>query len=132
MIGPQEFAVRCAQIAATERGHAAHRGLDLLTNEVLRDLGYGEGIAIFEAAVARWHEETHTYPYPAACPNCEEAAASAITALQARVVELEEGLEPCAFMLEAVTTQLRSWGIEPAVNVEFALSKARSLSSREG
>lgn len=53
------------------RGHEAHRALDLLTNDVLRELGYGEGIDIFEAAVAHWHAEAHPYPYVGPCPDCE-------------------------------------------------------------
>jgi CelD/BcsL family acetyltransferase involved in cellulose biosynthesis len=42
---------------------------------VLRDLGYGEGVAIFEAAVARWHGEADPYPYIAPCPDCEPSVA---------------------------------------------------------
>jgi len=68
---PQQFADRCREIARTMRGHEAHRALDLLTNDVLRELGYGEGIEIFETAVAHWHAETHPYPYTAPCPDCE-------------------------------------------------------------
>lgn len=70
-MSPDEFASRCRQIVATKRGHEAHRALDLLTNEVLGQLGFGEGIQIFERAVARWHEAGDPYPYPTPCPDCE-------------------------------------------------------------
>jgi hypothetical protein len=74
-MSPEIFAAQCRRIVETLHGHAAHRALDLLTNDVLRDLGYGEGVAIFEAAVARWHGEADPYPYIAPCPNCEPSAA---------------------------------------------------------
>lgn len=59
---PEAFAARCARIVETMAGHEAHRELDLLTNEVLASLGYGEGIAIFEAAVREWHDASSPYP----------------------------------------------------------------------
>lgn len=68
---PTDFANECRCIVATQRGHVAHRALDLLTNDVLRSLGYGEGIAIFETAVARWHDESAPYPHVGPCPDCE-------------------------------------------------------------
>jgi hypothetical protein len=74
-MNPEQFAARCREIVETSAGHEAHKALDFLTNDVLRDLGFGEGIAIFEAAVARWHEQTHPYPYAGPCPDCEEDAA---------------------------------------------------------
>jgi hypothetical protein len=58
-------------ISETMTGHAAHRAIDLLTNEVLRQEGYGEGIRVFETKVARWHAEGHAYPYAGPCPDCE-------------------------------------------------------------
>lgn len=70
-MSPETFAERCREIVTTTRGHGAHRALDLLTNDVLNSLGYGEGIRIFEAAVAHWHAESHPYPYAGPCPNCE-------------------------------------------------------------
>lgn len=70
---PDAFAESCRSIVSTMQGHAAHRALDLLTNDVLRSLGFGEGVAIFEASVAKWHIATVPYPYPAACPSCEAA-----------------------------------------------------------
>lgn len=63
---PQGFARRCREIVATMPGHAAHRELDFLTNRILSHLGYGAGIAIFEAAVAEWHRDGLPYPIPAA------------------------------------------------------------------
>lgn len=69
---PSAFAAECRRIVDTERGHAAHRLLDLLTNDVLRSLGYGDGIGIFEAAVAHWHGNS-PYPHAGPCPDCEQA-----------------------------------------------------------
>lgn len=68
---PDQFEAACRQIAAEKRGHAAHRALDLLTNDVLRALGFGAGIDIFEAAVSTWHEDGDAYPYSGPCPTCE-------------------------------------------------------------
>ena len=68
---PEEFAARCQDIVRTMRGHAAHRALDILTNDVLRALGYGRGVDIFEAAVTHWHAEAHPYPHIGPCPDCE-------------------------------------------------------------
>ena len=59
---PDAFAERCREIVSTMREHPAHRALDLLTNEVLSSLGYGEGIAIFEQAVRDWHRDGLPYP----------------------------------------------------------------------
>ncbi|MFC0306736.1 hypothetical protein ACFSTI_20325 [Rhizorhabdus histidinilytica] len=73
----QEFADRAREIVATMRGHAAHRAIDLLTNDELRGLGYGEGIDIFEAQVGHWHEADAVYPHAGPCPDCERAATEA-------------------------------------------------------
>lgn len=73
----ESFAVRCAEIVETQRGHEAHRSLDILTNEVLASLGFGEGVRIFEAAVRNWHGGVEPYPYPEACPDCQAAALAA-------------------------------------------------------
>ena len=48
---PHGFARRCREIVSTMPGHAAHRQLDLLTNEIMAGLGFGEGIEVFEADV---------------------------------------------------------------------------------
>ena len=71
----EEFAIRAREIVATMHGHAAHRAIDLLTNEVLRGLGYGEGIDIFENAVSHWHDADAAYPHGGPCPDCEREAA---------------------------------------------------------
>lgn len=76
MMTAQEFADRAREIVATMDGHAAHRAIDLLTNDVLRALGYGEGIEIFEAAVGHWHEADADYPHVGPCPDCERAGAA--------------------------------------------------------
>lgn len=70
----EEFAARAHRIVQTMRGHAAHRAIDLLTNDVLRGLGYGEGIEIFESAVAHWHNADTIYPHSGPCPDCEREA----------------------------------------------------------
>ena len=72
-LSPEEFARRCREIVGTERGHARHRAFDELCEEVLQAAGYGQGVRIFEAAVAHWHRAHHDYPYPRACPDCEDS-----------------------------------------------------------
>ena len=72
---PEAFAAHCRRIVETMRGHAAHRALDLLTNDVLHALGYGEGVAIFESAVAHWHGDADPYPYGGPCPDCARRSA---------------------------------------------------------
>jgi len=74
---PSGFARRCREIVATMPGHPAHRALDLLTNDILRDLGYGAGIEIFEAAVRDWHRQGQPYPAPTGPHwiDCERALA---------------------------------------------------------
>jgi len=74
LLSSEEFADRARQIVATMHGHAAHRAIDLLTNDVLRGLGYGEGIEIFEAMVGHWHEADAAYPHGGRCPDCEREA----------------------------------------------------------
>ena len=74
LITPEEFAERARHIVETMCGHAAHRAIDLLTNNVLRGLGYGEGIEIFEDAVGHWHEADSAYPHIGRCPDCEREA----------------------------------------------------------
>lgn len=74
LLTAEEFAARARMIVETMHGHAAHRAIDLLTNDVLRGLGYGEGIEIFENAVGHWHTGEHAYPHEARCPDCEAEA----------------------------------------------------------
>ncbi len=74
LMSAEEFAERARIIAETMRGHAAHRAIDLLSNDVLRGLGYGEGVDIFENAVGHWHEADAAYPHDATCPDCEREA----------------------------------------------------------
>jgi hypothetical protein len=74
-MSPENFAARCHQIVTDQRGHAAHRALDLLTNDLLRGLGYGDGIDVFEVAVGHWHDEADPYPGGGACPDCARADA---------------------------------------------------------
>lgn len=71
VMSAEEFADRARTIVETMHGHAAHRAIDLLTNDVLRGLGYGEGIEVFENAVRHWHEADAPYPHGARCPDCE-------------------------------------------------------------
>jgi len=74
LISAEEFADRARRIVDTMHGHAAHRAVDLLTNDVLRGLGYGEGIDLFEAAVGHWHDAGAAYPHGGPCPDCERDA----------------------------------------------------------
>lgn len=53
-------------------------------------------------------------------------AASLLLAQQAEIARLKEALKTADFMLGAVATQLRSWNVDPTVNVEFAHNLARS------
>jgi len=80
LMSAEEFADRAGMIVETMCGHAAHRAIDQLTNDVLRGLGYGEGIEIFENAVGHWHDADAAYPHGSICPDCEregEARAAA-------------------------------------------------------
>jgi hypothetical protein len=54
---PEQFAQACRAIVLTEEGDAAHRQLDELVSDLLIGLGFGEGIAIFRAAVRSFHQE---------------------------------------------------------------------------
>jgi hypothetical protein len=74
LITAEQFADRARMIVETMQGHAAHRAIDLLTNNVLRGLGYGEGIEIFENAVGHWHDAEADYPHSGRCPDCERRA----------------------------------------------------------
>lgn len=74
LMSAQDFADRARHIVETMNGHAAHRAIDMLTNDVLRGLGYGEGIEIFEDAVSHWHTADTAYPHGAVCPDCEREA----------------------------------------------------------
>ncbi len=74
LLSAEEFAERARLIVETMCGHAAHRAIDLLTNNVLRGLGYGEGIEIFENAVGHWHDADAAYPHQDRCPDCEREA----------------------------------------------------------
>ncbi len=60
---PQTFASECRRIRKEYREHAGHRAMDLLTNKVLSDLGYSEGVEIFEEAVRDWHRPHRPYPF---------------------------------------------------------------------
>ena len=54
-LSPSEFAAACKDLVTRLEGDAAHRALDLLATDLLTSLGYGEGMAIFIAAVAPYH-----------------------------------------------------------------------------
>lgn len=71
-MSPEEFARRAQAIVDTMTGHARHRAMDQLSEQVLEAAGFGHGIRIFEAAVRNWHGEADPYPYPQACPDCEK------------------------------------------------------------
>jgi len=54
-LSPSEFAADCRALVTQHEGDAAHRMLDRLVTDLLSSLGYGEGMAIFIAAVAPYH-----------------------------------------------------------------------------
>lgn len=54
-ISPSEFAAACRDLVTQHDGDDAHRLLDLLVTDLLSSLGYGEGMAIFLAAVGSKH-----------------------------------------------------------------------------
>ena len=54
-IGPEKFAEICRGIVTQHECHEAHRMLDQEVTRLLCNLGYGEGMAIFAAAVAPYH-----------------------------------------------------------------------------
>lgn len=56
-MSPAAFADQCREIAARHDGDARHRALDLLVTELLRQLGYGDGMDIFLAAATAAHAE---------------------------------------------------------------------------
>jgi len=53
---PSEFSRACTQIVTRLDGHAAHRALDELVTNLLSNLGYGDGMAIFIAHVGPYHD----------------------------------------------------------------------------
>lgn len=59
------FNRRSREIRATMSGHPAHQAFDLLTNDVLRSWGYGEGVSLFEEGVREWHRSSLPYPLEA-------------------------------------------------------------------
>lgn len=54
---PEQFSAACREIVRGHSGDAAHRQLDALVTELLSSLGYAEGMQIFLAAAAPYHEE---------------------------------------------------------------------------
>jgi len=77
---PGQFEAACRQITEEKTGHAAHRALDLLTNDCLCGLGYGGGIDVFESAVRHWHDPAHPYPHAGPFPDCEESPSVPVSA----------------------------------------------------
>jgi hypothetical protein len=59
-----EFEARVDAIIATSTGHAAHRALDLLTNELLLSMGggYARATRKWLAAIEGAHADHNTYP----------------------------------------------------------------------
>lgn len=60
---PEQFAEACRWIIRDYRGHEAHRQMDRLTNELLSNLGFGEGATLFAHAVQDWHHSQLEYPF---------------------------------------------------------------------
>lgn len=61
---PEQFAEAARLIVRSYQGHEAHRQMDRLTNELLCNLGYGEGAELFTRAVLDWHHPQLQYPLP--------------------------------------------------------------------
>lgn len=53
---PAAFAAECERLANTMSGDPLHKAMDCLSNDILRSLGFGEGVEIFCKAVAGCHE----------------------------------------------------------------------------
>lgn len=64
-LSPSEFATACSEIVRQHDGHAAHKALDELVTKLLSSLGYGDGMVIFIASVAPFHDQPGT-------PNAKE------------------------------------------------------------
>lgn len=60
----EEFEARVDAILAEQRGHAAHRALDLLTNELLVGMGggYARGTRKWLAVIEGHHAPEQPYP----------------------------------------------------------------------
>lgn len=58
-LSAREFAERAAHIVRSMTGDPAHRAMDALVMAQLTSLGFGEGVAIFEQAVAGRHGRGH-------------------------------------------------------------------------
>lgn len=61
---PEEFTAEVRRIASNSQGHAAHRAFDALSNRILSDLGYSEGVNVFQEAIHDWHSDEAPYPRP--------------------------------------------------------------------
>ena len=55
VMDPAAFAAACGYIVQTETREEAHRQLDQLVTSLLSSLGYGDGMAVFLAAVQPYH-----------------------------------------------------------------------------
>lgn len=54
VMGPEEFERRMREIADSEDREGGHIDADRLMASVLRELGYGEGVRIFEE-MSKWY-----------------------------------------------------------------------------
>lgn len=54
-VSPSEFATRCREIVEQHEGQERHRLFDEASNDLLRSLGYGEGVDMFVAHASGLH-----------------------------------------------------------------------------
>ncbi len=60
---PEQFLEATKLIIRDFAGHEAHRQMDRLTNELLCNLGFQDGAALFAHAVIDWHHPQLQYPF---------------------------------------------------------------------
>lgn len=53
---PEAAALLARDITRTLSGHAMHKAFDKASNDLLRNLGFGEFVAEFERATAGYHD----------------------------------------------------------------------------
>jgi len=55
VLNAAEFADECRRLTETLTGDPLHKAMDRLSNELLCNLGFGEGVAVFIKAVQGYH-----------------------------------------------------------------------------
>lgn len=57
---PDEALAIARDITRTLTGHAMHKAFDKASNEILRGLGFGDFVALFEIATSGYHDGSAT------------------------------------------------------------------------